>query len=275
MTAMDLYQKVRGVIPDPVEWVRRTQVNLDVEPNEPYEPDQWQINLLLDESLRRAACCGRQVGKSHGIGWDAAHHSLFRTRAKTLLVSRALRQSKELIGYVKESLYNAKAEFEDDNVYDIVLKNGSEIHAVPGSGASIRGFSRITKLIVDEAAFCPDELFYAVEPMVNISKGQITLLSSADATYGFFWNIMTGEDPEWHRYHITAYDCPRYDKDDLDRKRKHLPERIFKREYLAQFVAPQGVWIPEDMRKRAAADLVDPLDQEAFGTGAEMEDFEI
>lgn len=255
---------------DPVEWVQKHTGMV---------PDPWQAKFLRDETRAIGMCCGRQVGKTHATAWKGAHHAATTMGGKVVMTAKTERQSKFLMRHAKRALHKAGVKFFRETTFELELANGAEVYALPGSEDTVRGLDAVTLLIIDEAAFCTDALYEAVEPMVAITKGQQVLLSSADATFGFFYRIMTSDDPNWSRYHITAYDCPRYDKEWLEWKRRTISPRVFAREYLAEFVDPQGVWIPEEMRKRARAELVDPLDAEEPDHLArlhtEMEDLDV
>ena len=248
-------------VPDPVTWISDTQ---------PFSPDPWQAKLLRDPGMNIGMCCARQIGKTLATGWKAAHHLAYHKKAVVVVTARTERQSKFLMRQTKKALRNAGVPLARNSIFEIELANGSECYALPGSEDTVRGVSGVTLLIVDEAAFTSDGLWDSVMPMVAISQGQTILLSSADAKLGFFHSIMTSDDPAWSRYRVTAYDCPRYDADWLDWKRRNTSERVFKREFLAEFVDAQGVWIPGYMRERAAAELDDPFSS-ARDIGEEME----
>ena len=241
------------------------------------DPDPWQERMLNDRNQYIGMVCARQVGKTWAVSLKAGHYASTTPDGLGLIFSPSEQQSINLLRACKPYLSRAGISIARNNTTEIIFSNGSELRALPGSEKTQRGWSGVGLLIVDEAAFAPNRLWEAIEPMVAVSGGQIILLSSADATFGFFYDIMTGDDPHWSRYKVTAYDCPRYDKAWLDWKRQTLPERIFKREYLAEFVDPQGALIPEHMRERAHAELKDPFDMamNALAGHKEMEDMNV
>src|SRR5918993_1239957 len=57
------------------------------------------------------------------------------------------------------------------------LSNGSRIEALPGTEKTIRGFSEVDLLIVEEAARVADELYYAARPFLAVSGGRPLVLS--------------------------------------------------------------------------------------------------
>ena len=72
------------------------------------------------------------------------------------------------------------------------LINGSRIEALPGTEKTIRGFSGVDLLIVDEAARVADELYYAVRPMLAVSGGRLMMLSTPFGKRGVFYEEWTG-----------------------------------------------------------------------------------
>jgi hypothetical protein len=156
----------------------------------------------------------------------------------TLLLSPTLRQSAEL--YLKcLDLYRRLGRpvptvRPRDNALKLELVNGSRVLALPGVEATVRSFSAVRLLIVDEAARVADDLYRSVRPMLAVSGGSLVAVSSAYAKQGFFYSEWTGRR-EWKRVHITAEQCPRISKEFLDEEREALGERWFQMEYFGVF----------------------------------------
>ena len=87
----------------------------------------------------------------------------------------------------------------------IELETGSRIVSLPGREATIRGFSGVHLLVVDEAARVADELYQAVRPMLAVSGGRIVLLGTPFGKRGFFFlrilrlPILLTFDRDWSR----------------------------------------------------------------------------
>ena len=67
----------------------------------------------------------------------------------------------------------------------------------------MRGFSGVSLLIIDEAARVPDDLYYAVRPMLTVSQGRLILLSTPHGRQGFFFEAWTKEKG-WLKIKISA-----------------------------------------------------------------------
>ncbi len=59
--------------------------------------------------------------------------------------------------------------------------------ALPGKEGTIRGYSGVRLLILDEAARVPDELVEAVRPMLAVSSGTMVMPSTPFGTRGAFY----------------------------------------------------------------------------------------
>ena len=143
------------------------------------KPDVWQERLLRSEALRLLMNCSRQSGKSTVAGVLAFHKALLAPGSLVLILAPAERQAKELFSKVAEFYRTLGHPVPADSYRKLgmQLSNGSRIEALPGSERTIRGFSGVDLLIVDEAARVADELYYSVRPMLAVSGGRFLMLS--------------------------------------------------------------------------------------------------
>ena len=182
-----------------------------------------------------------------------------------LLLAPAYRQSKELFRKVKAA-YNAlpgAIPLASESALEMEFTNGSRIVALPGKEGTIRGFSGVSLLIVDEASRVPDELYQAIRPMLAVSGGDILLLSTPFGKRGFFHHEWEEGGADWHKTKITAYQCPRISREWLDAERRRIGDWWFKQEYLCEFVeTTDQVFSYEDIQ-RALDPEVKPLFSEA------------
>ncbi len=213
---------------DPVVLARRMGI----------EPDEWQARVLRSPKAQVILNCARQVGKSTVTGALASHTALYEPGAPILLLSPTERQSVELLRKVKGTLAalgTETAEVEVNNALSLEFASGSRILALPGKEGTIRGFSGVRLLIIDEASRVPDALYQAVRPMLAVSGGRLVLLSTPCGKRGFFHHEWTEGGADWERVEITAYDCPRIARAWLDKERATIGDWWFEQEYLCQF----------------------------------------
>src|SRR5262245_19538987 len=96
----------------------------------------------------------------------ALHTALFRPGSLVLLVSPSFRQSSELHRKIADLLHRMTPAppMLDDLKLSAAFGNGSRILSLPGSEATIRGYSGVDLIIEDEAARVDDDLYAAVRP---------------------------------------------------------------------------------------------------------------
>ncbi len=212
-------------------------------------------------------CC-RQSGKSTIAAVVALHRALYRPGSLVLVLAPAERQAKELFSKVAtlyrglgHTLFRHPDSFRKLGMW---LENGSRIEALPGSERTIRGFSSVDTLILDEAARVADDLYFAVRPMLAVSGGSLMMLSTPYGRRGVFFEEWTS-GIGWERYEVTAVDCPRISATFLEEERRALPARVFRQEYLCSFEETEDAVFGHDLVAGAVTPGVQPL---CFGDDA-------
>ena len=202
------------------------------------EPDPWQAALLRSDAQQSLLLCTRQAGKSTTTACLALHAAIYEPGSLILLLSPSLRQSQEL--FLKVTTFypdlGEPVPAREASALRLTLENGSRIVALPGSEATIRGYSGVRLLIIDEASRVDDPLYYSVRPMLAVSGGRLVALSTPFGKRGFFHEAWTQGGSSWQRTKITAYECPRISREFLEEERAQLGDWWFNQEYLCEFV---------------------------------------
>ena len=200
------------------------------------EPDEWQRQALRRQQKRTLLLVTRQGGKSTINAAKALHKAYSQPGSLTLLLSPSLRQSQELFAKVAGLHRMADEPVGLDSLSALRLEtlHGSRIIALPGTEKTIRGYSGVDLLVIDEAARVLDELYYAVRPMLAVSGGELVALTTAWGKRGWFYDAWTSAE-DWQRIKVTAYDCPRITPEFLEEERRTMPDLWFRSEYLCEF----------------------------------------
>src|SRR5262249_24332112 len=135
---------------------------------------------------------------------------------------------------------------------------------LPGREETIRGFSGVTLLIIDEAARVTDDLYYSVRPMIAVSSGRLICLSTPFGRQGFFYEESTN-GTNWSRLRITADQCPRISSEFLDDERQALGTHRFTQEYFCEFLETQYQVFGRDLIMSAFDHSIRPLFSNADG----------
>jgi Phage terminase large subunit len=204
-------------------------------------PDPWQVDVLRSTAPRILLNCSRQSGKSTAVACLAVHTALYEPGSLTLLVSRAERQSGELFKKCM-AIYRALGRpvpAEAESALQIELESGSRIVALPGKEETIRSYSGVKLLIIDESARVPDTTYYSVRPMLAVSSGRLICLSTPFGDRGWWASAWNGTEP-WERYEIAATMCPRISPAFLEEERRTLGRWFYSQEYECTFEAAQS-----------------------------------
>ena len=199
--------------------------------------DPWQARLLRSGSSKLLLNCSRQAGKSTVIGLLVLHRALYYPGSLILLLSPGERQSGELFKKVKDSYdrLGRPVKAVGDAATTLTLGNGSRIVALPGSGATVRGYSGAALLVIDEASRVDDQLYYSIRPMLAVSSGKLALLSTPNGKRGFFYREWTEGGPDWERFMVKADQCPRILPRFLEDERRAMAGYFYDQEYNCVF----------------------------------------
>lgn len=213
-------------------------------------PDEWQTDLMgrlagdAEPPIKRAViACGRQVGKSAILSVYGAYAAM--CQAKTVAVSApSFRQSLELAQKIRRIIQRVNTvAVVKDAVIDLRLANGGRVVALPPSGTG-RGFT-LDALLVDEAAFLTDrsDLIEALTPALALADGQLILASSPGQPRGLLYQAWQSES--WYRVKVRCDQCARISPEFLTQQRILLGEEAYRREFEAEFVDGNDVFLSE------------------------------
>ena len=220
-------------------------------------PDTWQERLLTSNASRILLLCSRQAGKSTVAGALALNTALLKPKSLVLLLSPSLRQSGELFRKVMDLFFRLVRPLGvvAENALQIEFTNGSRIVSLPAVEGTIRGFSGVAMLIIDEASRVKDALYYAVRPMLAVSQGRLIALSTPFGKRGWYHEEWSGNG-DWERVKVAAENCPRITPAFLAEERSSLGERWFQQEYRCSFEDSVGsVFSHEDIMAAFSSDV--------------------
>ena len=149
-----------------------------------------------------------------------------------LLLSPSLRQSQELFRKALD-FYGATDRTVPptaESALRLELANSSRIISLPGKEATVRGYSAVRLLIVDEAVRVPADLYVSVRPMLAVSGGRLVALSTPAGARGW-WHREWTEGEGWECYSVAADQVPRISRAFLEEERRVMGPAYFAQEY--------------------------------------------
>jgi hypothetical protein len=213
------------------------------------KPDPWQIDVITGEHQRLLLNCSRQSGKTTVVAILGLVEALARPMTRILLVSRSLRQSREMFRLMTHYHQVLKSpSLKRQTAEELEFMNLSRIVCVPCSEETIRGFAKVDLLVIDEAARVPDDLYRAVRPMLAVSRGRLIALSTPYGKRGWFHDAWARGGDDWARIQVAADLCPRITPEFLDQERRALGESWYRQEYFCSFETVEGVVYPDFAR---------------------------
>ena len=225
-----------------------------------FEPDARQKEVLSSKAKRGILNCTRQWGKSTVAAIKALHTAQAKPGALVLVASPGERQSAEFLNKTEVLVrrLGIRPRGDGKNSCSLLLPNGSRIVGLPGTEGTVRGFSSVSLLLIDEAARVSDPLYRALRPMLAVADGDLWMMSTPNGKRGFFYETWASPDADWHRLSVPATDCPRIPQDFLEEEEREQGHSSFRQEYMCEFTDDRHQMFPRDLIRAAFCDI-EPL----------------
>lgn len=224
--------------------------------------DPWQLDVLAGDWPRALLNCSRQSGKSTVTALLAAAEITTTPGSTVLIVAPSDRQSallyRSALGFYRRLGGEVPATAETRR--SLELANGSQLHALPGKEATIRGYSGVDLLLIDEASRVPDELYQATRPMLATSRGRVVGLSTPAGRRGWWYEAWIDATQDWRRVEVPATACPRIPAAFLAEERRELPARAYEAEYECRFHDADDAYFDADLIDAASSPALEPWD---------------
>jgi Terminase large subunit, T4likevirus-type, N-terminal len=228
-----------------------------------FEPDERQIEVLKSSAKRGILNCTRQWGKSTIAAAKAVHRAFTQDKSLVLVASPTDRQSAEFIRKAREMVVTLgiRPRGDGDNQTSLLFPNGSRIVGLPGMEGTVRGFSAVSLLLIDEAARVDDAMYKALRPMLAVGQGDLWLMSTPYGKRGFFYECWEHDpDEDWFRMTVPATECGRISGEFLEEERRAIGRQWFAQEYMAEFVDNGAAVFGRDLVEAAVDDGFGVLD---------------
>lgn len=205
-------------------------------------PDPWQAELLATRPRRLLLVTSRQAGKSLMAAALALWVAMTQPNALVLVGSPTQRQSAELVAKIRDLLAHLpEIRVDQESALRLTLTDTrARIVALPGSEATVRGYSGPAAVVLDEAAFIDDGLPIALSPMLaTVPNSLFWVLSTPNGRAGWLFDRWTAAEQSrepWHQLRLPATDIPRISDAFLQEERTRMTDSRFRSEYMAEFV---------------------------------------
>jgi hypothetical protein len=227
-----------------------------------FAPDELQAAVLGSTAKRGILNCSRQWGKSTVAAIKAVHRAYTVPGSLVVVASPSERQSGEFVRKAAEFLgmLGIRPRGDGHNAISLMLPNRSRIVGLPGVDGTVRGFSAVSLMIIDEASRMDDGMYKSLRPMLAVGGGDLWLLSTPAGKRGFFYSTWVHGGERWFRVKAPATECARIEGAFLEEERGSLGAVWFRQEYLCEFVDSGTGLFDRDLVEGALDDSVLPLD---------------
>ncbi len=203
-----------------------------------FQADEKQAEVLRSTNGRGILNCSRQWGKSTVAAAKAIHRAYTQPDALVLVASPSERQSGEFLQKAEVMMRRAEMPVKGDgfNKLSPAFPNGSRIVGLPGVEGTVRGFSAVSLMIIDEASRVADEMYEALRPMLAVGAGDLWMMSTPKGRRGFFYETWEYGGKDWTRVKAPATECARIPAKFLEEEIALYGEDVFRREFLCEFL---------------------------------------
>lgn len=177
-------------------------------------------------------------------------YSLNQNKSKNFYIAPTIKQSKEIYKQIVDAVKESGI-IKSSNATDLNIKfiNGSTISFKSGiQKQNLRGFTCTGILVIDEAAYLPDDVFDIILPWTDFWRANILMTSTPFVKSGFFWTYYNYGLVNTHNTISIDWCDDRFKLDMLsvmseERLKEYesrLPKNVFRMDYLGLFLDDEG-----------------------------------
>lgn len=189
----------------------------------------------------------RQVGKSAMAENELGRFALQYNKSINAYVAPTLKLSKKTFEEVIK-MFDGSDLIKAKNKTDLIIEfvNGSIIYFFSGEQRdNLRGFTVSGLLVIDEAAFIPNDIYVeCLSPWCDAKKAITLMISTPQFKAGFFYDhyvIGLSGSKSVQSFDFTEYDLSIIrSAEKLEEKRLTIPDKKFKCEYLGMWLDGEG-----------------------------------
>ncbi|MBW4437657.1 MAG: terminase family protein [Pleurocapsa minor GSE-CHR-MK-17-07R] len=211
---------------------------------------------MASKARFRVVACGRRFGKTELGKWTSLEAAL--RGGAVWWVSPTYRMASQVWRDLKRACRSLHGVEVNTQEMRLELPNGGFI-AIRSAHhpENLRG-AGLDFVVLDEAAFMtPDTWPEVIRPMLA-DRGGAALFLSTPYGRNWFWEVyQLGQDaahPDWASFQFSSYDNPLIPRAEIDAIRAVTQDRVFRAEYLAEFIDDDGA-VFRGIRETATAPL--------------------
>lgn len=244
-----------------------------------YRPHAGQLEIHRSCAPRRVLACGVRWGKSLSAAMEGIAAALApcdRSFGWVVAPTYELADKifREVVLIVTMHLRTRIAKLTERELVLINMNGGhSSIRAKSADNTDSLLGEGLDWLIVDEAARLKPEIWqsHLTQRLID-KKGWALLISTPHGKGWFFDMYRRGQDPDdkdHESWNLPSWSNPHLDREEIEKQRPLLPERVFRQEFGGEFIEGEGS-VFRYIRERATGDFQAPEKGQTYYAGLDL-----
>lgn len=238
----------------------------------------WQQEVWADETRFKVIAAGRRCGKSRYAAYRLLVEALQSDKGHIFYVAQTQGQARDVMWSVLIEIGGPVIKTAHINNLQITLVNGSTI-SLKGSDRpdTMRGVSLKFVVLDEYAGMRPTVWEEVLRPALADQKGHAVFIGTPTGR-NHFWELFqyatVSGDPDWKSWHLTSFDNPMLDPEEIEAAKKSMSSFAFRQEFLAKFEAKDSELFREEWLKFREEPLGKPLTGHSYYIACDLAGFE-
>ena len=238
----------------------------------------WQKEVWSDPTRFKVIAAGRRCGKSLYAAYRLLVEALQSDSGHIFYVAQTQGQARDVMWSVLCDIGRPVIKTAHINNLQLKLINGATI-SLKGSDRpdTMRGVSLKFVVLDEYAGMKPTVWEEVLRPALADQKGSAVFIGTPTGR-NHFWDLYQyanlSNDADWKGWHLTSYDNPLLDPDEIEAAKKSMSSFAFRQEFLASFEAKDSALFKEDWIKFRKEESDGPLPNHDYYIACDLAGFE-
>jgi phage terminase large subunit-like protein len=214
----------------------------------PFNAYPFQVELIreIERSPNTIICKSRQMGISETICSWILMRALTEPGFSGVVFSKTQKDSSDLCTRIRNMAIGMGAlcpEFKTESQTELAFDGYGRLTFLPVTARAARGIPSVSVLFFDEAAFIDgiEGVYQAAIPTMSMlgDRGRVIFNSTPNGKSGLFYELWTGDSPDWKKVELHYSLHPVYSHDpawaETTKKKRKLTETQWQQEFELNF----------------------------------------
>jgi predicted phage terminase large subunit-like protein len=223
----------------------------------------WQKAVWNDFTRFKVIAAGRRCGKSRYAAYRLLIEALGAAKGHVFYVAQTQGQARDVMWSVLIEIGKGVIKTAHINNLQLTLINGATI-SLKGSDRpdTMRGVSLKFVVLDEYAGMKPTVWEEVLRPALADQKGSAVFIGTPTGR-NHFWDLFqyatVSGDPDWKSWHLTSFDNPLLDPEEIEAAKKSMSSFAFRQEFMAKFEAKDSELFREEWLKWREEPLGKPI----------------